>query len=165
MNSLYIILVTLCLLGSCTRAVEVIGNPTVELSNAILTGITVRFDDPDYTGLNKNIDAYLGVPFAEPPVGERRFTDPEPLVLQGDYNATEDKAECPQLSPFDDWTPITLPPFLPIPTLPGPIPTLPGPIPTRTISEDCLFLSIYTPSPKVGGQGVNIRLLLATNYF
>nr|XP_054769627.1 cocaine esterase-like [Lytechinus pictus] len=140
MNSFHVDLciAALCLWGSCALAVEVIGNPAIELGDATLTGITVRFDDPLFMEVNKSIDAYLGVPFAEPPVGERRFTDPEPLVLQGEYNATEDKAECPQMSPLDDWTP-SLPPL---------IPTLPGPIPTRTISEDCLYLSIYTPSPK-----------------
>ncbi|XP_041481954.1 cholinesterase 1-like [Lytechinus variegatus] len=144
MNSFHVDLciAVLCLWGSCALAVEVIGNPDIELRDATLTGITVRFDDPLYMKVNKSIDAYLGVPFAEPPVGERRFTDPEPLVLQGEYNATEDKAECPQMSPLDDWTPEPRPPF------PLPIPTLPGPIPTRTISEDCLYLSIYTPSPK-----------------
>lgn len=127
-------------MSSCVKAYDVIGNPTVELASATLSGVSVRFDDPTYTGVNKTIDAYLGVPFAEPPVGDLRFANPVPLHLQGEYNATEDRDECPQMSPLDDWTPRPLPPIFNI--------TLPGPIPVRKISEDCLFLSIYTPSPK-----------------
>nr|XP_006825277.1 PREDICTED: acetylcholinesterase-like [Saccoglossus kowalevskii] len=81
--------------------------------------------------LDTYVDAFLAIPYADPPVGERRFTLPEPTVRQweGVRNATEYSSSCWQkpdraLGDFvgtDMWN-------------------TEGPQ-----SEDCLYLNIWTP--------------------
>ncbi|XP_030832234.1 cholinesterase 1-like [Strongylocentrotus purpuratus] len=114
---------------------HVIGWPKATLPDpegTVITGITVKYDEPDFLGVNKSVDAYLGVRYAEPPVGALRFQDPNPYAYRGNYNATEDQDMCLQMMVLDYLT-----------DLPG------NPIEGRDMGEDCLFLSIYTPSPKV----------------
>src|SRR5437763_6957920 len=68
--------------------------------------------------------AFLGLPFALPPTGRRRFAPPEPCgPWTGTYDATALAARCPQP---------------PAPPLIG------GPTADRQ-DEDCLYLNIYTP--------------------
>ncbi|WP_026163076.1 carboxylesterase/lipase family protein [Kribbella catacumbae] len=63
---------------------------------------------------------FLGIPYAAPPVGERRWASPSPVQpWTAPRDATERPADCPQ-SPF----------------LPG----LPG-----STTEDCLYLNVTTP--------------------
>uniref|UniRef100_T1IP85 Carboxylic ester hydrolase n=1 Tax=Strigamia maritima TaxID=126957 RepID=T1IP85_STRMM len=64
--------------------------------------------------------AFKGVPYAQPPVGENRFTPPQPPnPWQGTLLATKCGASCPQLDFDNDGA--------------------------YTGDEDCLFLNIYTP--------------------
>ncbi|KAF7589394.1 hypothetical protein BBP40_004337 [Aspergillus hancockii] len=74
---------------------------------------------------------FQGIPYAKPPVGERRLRDPEKLHIlprgeeKSAYDATAFKPLCPQgMSP-------------------NATPDLPNP--NYTISEDCLYLNVYTP--------------------
>lgn len=47
--------------------------------------------------LGKSVYAYLGIPYAEPPVGESRFAAPKPKKRWSAIrNATEYGATCPQ---------------------------------------------------------------------
>ena len=47
--------------------------------------------------LGKLVHAFLGIPYAEPPVGELRFAAPKPPKRwSGIRNATEYGARCPQ---------------------------------------------------------------------
>lgn len=47
--------------------------------------------------LGKSVYAYLGIPYAEPPVGESRFAAPKPTKPWSEIrNATEYGASCPQ---------------------------------------------------------------------
>ena len=72
---------------------------------------------------NANITRFLGVPYAKPPTGNRRFARPRPLrVLNNVYNATSYKPFCPQ---SDDWSSGAM---------------------YFTKSEDCLYLDIYIPN-------------------
>ncbi|XP_041457638.1 cholinesterase 1-like [Lytechinus variegatus] len=114
-------------LFSCVSG-QAVGNPVITLNGGgKLEGITIPYSESQFLNLSKSIDAFLGVPFAHPPVGDRRFANPVPIDIQGTYNATYSRAECPQLTPLTD---------------------LPGIEIGREVNEDCLYLSIYTPSPK-----------------
>jgi para-nitrobenzyl esterase len=77
------------------------------------------------TGLsNGDSIAFLGVPYARPPIGERRFKPPEPLgESSGDVDATNFPNICIQ----------------------NDSPAMLG-TNRSTRSEDCLYLNIFTPS-------------------
>ncbi|KAI0060460.1 alpha/beta-hydrolase [Artomyces pyxidatus] len=59
---------------------------TVQLDNGIFTGKTVR-----------TASHFLGIPFAEPPIGDLRFSQPKPVgPYQGNRDATNFGKSCPQ---------------------------------------------------------------------
>ncbi|KAH9504671.1 hypothetical protein Btru_062547 [Bulinus truncatus] len=65
--------------------------------------------------------AFLGIPYAEPPVGELRFQPPVPLIIKEKHLATEFKPFCIQINVIN---------------------------PSHDFGqgkEDCLYLNIYTP--------------------
>ncbi|XP_049525134.1 acetylcholinesterase [Dermacentor silvarum] len=75
------------------------------------------------TILGHPINIFLGIPYANPPVGQLRFRKPEPKTpWSGVYDATFRKSSCSQ------------------PRLPTKFP-----IPAH-LSEDCLYLNVWTPS-------------------
>ena len=97
--------------------------PMVIVEQGKVMGKTVRFEN-DFLGMNKDIDVYFGIPYAEPPVGDRRFRAPihkEPWVEEV-YNATYSRYICMQEHPEVNFF---------------------------GMSEDCLFLNVYAPRPKV----------------
>uniref|UniRef100_A0A667HGH6 Thyroglobulin n=1 Tax=Lynx canadensis TaxID=61383 RepID=A0A667HGH6_LYNCA len=67
----------------------------------------------------KQVDQFLGVPYASPPLAESHFRAPEPLNWTGSRDATQPRASC--------WQPGTR------------TPTSPG------VSEDCLYLNVFVP--------------------
>ena len=82
------------------------------------------------------VDAFLGLPYAAPPTGALRWHSPQPPAhWQGVRDATSFAPSCPQ-NPAGN-------PFLP-----------PGPI-----SEDCLYLNVYTPAPHGSGEDMNDLLV------
>ncbi|XP_046587078.1 esterase E4 isoform X2 [Neodiprion lecontei] len=73
----------------------------------------------------RNVSAFLGIPYAQPPVGNKRFANPVPADgWEGIRNATAEGNICPQISSTDHIT------FF-------------G-------DEDCLNLSVFTPQFKTG---------------
>ena len=73
------------------------------------------------------VNSFKGLPYAAPPTGNLRWRAPQPAAAwSGVRDATQFGASCPQA--------LTGNPFLP-----------PG-----TISEDCLNLNVYTPTPRSG---------------
>ncbi|XP_035663336.1 LOW QUALITY PROTEIN: cholinesterase 1-like [Branchiostoma floridae] len=89
--------------------------------------------------LGTTVHAFLGIPFAQPPVGERRFRRAEPMEpWDGIHNATRKPSACVQDlafygredSIYSTWTPN-------------------GPI-----SEDCLYLNVWQPTPVPTGAAV-----------
>ncbi len=74
------------------------------------------------TGIRRGgCTAYLGIPFAQPPVGELAFRRPvRPEPWEGVYQAVQGKANPPQ-SPAQD------------------------PFTARYTSQDCLYLNVYVP--------------------
>ncbi|XP_005398080.1 PREDICTED: thyroglobulin [Chinchilla lanigera] len=67
----------------------------------------------------KQVDQFLGVPYASPPLADNRFRPPEPLNWTGSWDATKPRASC--------WLP-----GIRTPTPPG-------------VSEDCLYLNVFVP--------------------
>ena len=93
---------------------------------------TVTFRD-----IRKEVDEYLGIPFAKPPVGELRFKKPLPAEpFTEPLDATEFKSSCPQHSL--DVSVLTV----------------------RSTNEDCLYLNVYVPvagaSDKPAGRAVMV---------
>jgi para-nitrobenzyl esterase len=75
-------------------------------------------------------DAFLGLPYAAPPTGNLRWRPPQPPAhWRGVRDATSFAPSCPQ-NPAGN-------PFLP-----------PG-----LMSEDCLYLNVYTPAPRSSDEG------------
>lgn len=94
--------------------------------------------------LGKTVDAFLGIPFAKPPVGPLRFRHPQPYVPHQDnsvFNATRLPNSCYQ--PLDEmfgsdfhgsnmWNPATV------------------------VSEDCLYLNVWVPKPRLRRSAVMV---------
>ncbi|NWV67698.1 THYG protein, partial [Malurus elegans] len=76
----------------------------------------------------RNISQFLGIPYAAPPLGERRFSPPEPFAWVESWNATEARAAC--------WQPGD------------------GEAPSQSVSEDCLYLHIFVPASTVTNMSV-----------
>ncbi len=74
------------------------------------------------------VSVYRSIPYAAPPLGDLRWTPPQPAtVWKGVRDATKFRPMCPQ-PPFGD-APITQP-----------------------LSEDCLFLNVWSPAQAAGGN-------------
>ncbi|XP_072279086.1 fatty acyl-CoA hydrolase precursor, medium chain-like [Pyxicephalus adspersus] len=102
------------------------GNPLVDTRYGKLRGVTVRVKETDRT-----IHAFYGIPFAKPPVGPLRFAAPEPPEpWTGLREAAEYPPVCVQ-SP--DMILHILKAFR-------------ATFQTPAISEDCLYLNVFTPS-------------------
>ena len=87
-------------------------------------GPVVRVDGGLARGTARaGVASFLGLPYAAPPTGNLRWRPPQPAAgWTGVRDATAFGPSCPQPTQFN--------PFLP-----------PGPI-----SEDCLYLNVYTPA-------------------
>lgn len=87
---------------------------------------TVETDLGPIEGIEKNgVAQFLGIRFAKPPVGDRRFLPPVPSeAWSGTYDATSFGNRSVQAPPAEIFGP-------------------PGP---GDPDEDCLFLNIYTPA-------------------
>ena len=103
------------------------------------TGMIALPGDPVVTGSGKiagtrladGVRAYLGIPFAQPPVGANRWAPPKPIRWQGVWNADRKGPECIQvLRPHD-------------------INHYFGEEPT---SEDCLTLNLWAPADARAGE-------------
>src|SRR5580658_4966474 len=89
--------------------------------------LTVKTEQGKATGKTINdgkVKAFLGLPYAAPPVGDLRWKAPEPPAKwKGERDATKFGAHCAQNHVYEDM-----------------IFEDAGP------SEDCLFLNVYAPS-------------------
>ncbi|THH21401.1 hypothetical protein EW146_g162 [Bondarzewia mesenterica] len=108
---------------------------------------TVRLDHGIFVGnRNGSVHNFLGIPFALPPTGDRRFRLPEPnLPYNGTYNATAFGDSCPQQSSqiiipndeaaqaFNDYALSAV-----------------GSV-NNTESEDCLHVNVWAPANATAG--------------
>ncbi|KAF9324182.1 hypothetical protein BGZ91_003115 [Linnemannia elongata] len=86
---------------------------------------------------DQNAFRFLGIPYAEPPVGNLRFASPvAKAAFTGTFDALSYKGICPQTSQDAGFVPLLLS-YLEN---------------GATEKEDCLNLNVYTPSLKGAGQ-------------
>lgn len=94
--------------------------PSVRIDSGVLVGRRTEVSGVE-------VDAFLGIPYAETPGGELRFRRPRPAPpWEGAYNATKKPAPCWQL-PFDLFGPLAL-------------------MYSSVASEDCLYVNVWTPA-------------------
>lgn len=80
---------------------------------------------------NKHLYTFLSVPYAKPPVGELRFKSPRPVERwEGILQATK-------------WPPFCVQPSMTLASKSSPVHVL-----SQMMTEDCLYLNIWTPSLK-----------------
>ncbi|XP_057331654.1 juvenile hormone esterase-like isoform X1 [Microplitis mediator] len=87
-------------------------------------------------GKTVRYSTFLGIPYAKPPIGYRRFKPPEEAdAWTGIYQATKEKEKCPQRNPIDGFP---------------------------MGKEDCLYLNVY--SPKVDSNDTQLRPVMVWIY-
>ncbi|XP_076286083.1 uncharacterized protein LOC143211880 [Lasioglossum baleicum] len=112
----YILVILSILLAICIRCQALVKTPIVETESGPVQGC---LQSTAY--LNVTFSAFLGIPYAEPPVRELRFRPPVPIQPWTEvFDATKERPTCPQ---FDK--------IFAIDTYMG--------------DEDCLYLNVYTP--------------------
>ncbi|XP_021511025.1 acylcarnitine hydrolase-like isoform X2 [Meriones unguiculatus] len=95
-------------------------------------------------GINVGVHTFLGIPFAKPPVGPLRFAPPEPPEpWSGVRDGTSHPAMCPQNATVMGELAESL--FKSSP-------------PLLSMSEDCLYLSIYSPAH--ASEGSNLPVMV-----
>lgn len=101
-------------------------------------GLTVRTTSGTFTGFvnatSPNVRQWLGIPFGEPPIQDRRFLPPIPAKYRGEADATTYKPICIQDSTLNQgvfW--LLVPQFQN----------------TDPQSEDCLYLNLWAPRTPV----------------
>src|SRR4029079_5914284 len=88
------------------------------------------------TELSSGVRAYLGVPFAAPPVRELRWRPPQPLTpWQGTFHADRTAPECIQTLRAHDINHY---------------------FGEEATSEDCLYLNIWAPPRNAGARAVRV---------
>ncbi|KAF9577586.1 hypothetical protein BGW38_007112, partial [Lunasporangiospora selenospora] len=86
---------------------------------------------------DQNSFRFLGIPYAEPPVGDLRFAAPTAKApFQNTWDATSYRSICPQTSTSEGAIPLIMSYFES----------------GATENEDCLYLNVYTPSLKSAGE-------------
>ncbi|PCH44099.1 sterol esterase [Wolfiporia cocos MD-104 SS10] len=99
-----------------------------------------------------NVSSFLGIPFAEPPLGDLRFAPPHPpKSFEGVRQAVSYGAGCPQQSTGANTGAL---PF----KLPSILDPIPGVASITNTSEDCLYLNVVTPSSVDSADGLPILL-------
>ncbi|KAH3811992.1 cAMP-regulated D2 protein-like [Dreissena polymorpha] len=107
-----------------------IASPIVKTTTGLVQGAT-----------SESAQEFLGIPFAQPPIGERRWADPTPALSwePNILNATEKRPGCPQKFCTS---------FLPNTSCP------------TVTSEDCLFLNIWTPLDANATSGYPVMVFI-----
>ncbi|XP_070551710.1 acetylcholinesterase-like [Ptychodera flava] len=96
-------------------------DPLVEIKTGTLIGTAVEFSHAD-VDIDRTVNVFRGIPYAEPPVGNLRFRPPQSKTA---WHGVHDAR---------DFGPICIQPYNP---------NLPL---DETESEDCLFLNVYAPT-------------------
>ena len=91
-------------------------------------GPTVRTVEGQVQGFVRNgVSTFLGIPYAAPPIGAQRWQPPQPVAAWTQtLNATKFANTCPQITELGVFA---------------------GPV---SVTEDCLFLNVFTPQANNG---------------
>jgi len=108
-----------------------LSEPEIRLGNATVVGT--------WSG-DHEIAAFRGVPFAAPPIGALRWSEPLPIELSDTIDARRFKPACMQGPHMVDWYRGLVARF-------G---GDPGSFGVPEFSEDCLYLNIWAPQPSAG---------------
>ncbi|XP_077564393.1 acetylcholinesterase-like [Haemaphysalis longicornis] len=116
----FTILVTLAAIfcrSACSRNTD----PVIASDSGVIEGKRINVG-------NKEVDAFLGIPYAAPPIGDLRFERPRPVTpWNGTYNAKEIRAPCWQTTArFIAGLPLNY---------------------STVASEDCLYLNVWRRPP------------------
>ncbi|KAI0942553.1 hypothetical protein AcW1_003150 [Taiwanofungus camphoratus] len=119
-------------------------------SFALLPDTTVTLSYGSFQGVAEgNISSFLGMPFAQPPLGNLRFAPPqEPQPFHGVRQAVEYGAACPQQAQ-------TIPAGLPF--------NLSASRPPPNVSEDCLFVNVIKPASTTIGDKLPVLFVGRTS--
>jgi para-nitrobenzyl esterase len=122
--------------GILTLACLLLGTPALcgQIVETPIPGDPVAIDGGLISGkvLASGIRAYLGVPFAEPPVRELRWRDPQPVKpWKGVYHADRKPSMCMQQMRAHD---------------------LNHYFGEESASEDCLYLNLWAPAAVQAGE-------------
>ncbi|KAM5291822.1 LOW QUALITY PROTEIN: cholinesterase [Ctenodactylus gundi] len=108
------------------------GNSNTE-ENIIITTKSGKVRGRNLPVLGGSVTAFLGIPYAQPPLGKLRFKKPQPVKKWSEiWNATEYANSCyqntdqsfPGFQGSEMWNPNT------------------------ELSEDCLYLNVWVPAPR-----------------
>lgn len=113
--------------------------PVVVMAQLPHRTINVRIDNGRVAGFRTpgGVATFLGIPYAQPPVGKRRFRSP---------------------APAEDWAPKTLEAKA---TKPDCMQSKIGNDDLgRAQSEDCLYLNVWTPNPRASGSGKKMAVMV-----
>ncbi|KAF8272605.1 carotenoid ester lipase precursor [Lactarius quietus] len=128
----------LFLVTICTATATVFAVSTIRATNPMVT-----LDEGQFIGTTANgVDMFLGIPFAQPPVGNLRFRHPQaPDPYFGIYNATAFGLSCPQQA-----STLAIPNGFPQETVDYLRLTGNGGSGTILDGEDCLTLNVVVPA-------------------
>lgn len=91
------------------------------------------------SSMGKKVDAWLGIPYAEPPIGHLRFRHPRPVDRwHGVLNTTTKPNSCIQI----------------VDTVFGDFPGATMWNPNTLLSEDCLYINVVVPRPRPKNMAV-----------
>ena len=111
-----------CILGTLLLAIPLISDP-VRIDSGLISGAP---------GTNPEVRVYKGIPYAAPPVGERRWKAPQaPAAWTGAREATQFSPVCMQ-APYPQTSLYYQPP--------------------SPMSEDCLYLNVWTAAKSAKEQ-------------
>ncbi len=118
LSGLCVIAIAALLSATGTNMASAQQSPTITIDSGVVEGVRLE-----------HVERFLGIPYAEPPVGELRWRAPRPArSWDGVRRASEFGDDCVQNRPFWDRTQSQ-----------------------RPSSEDCLTLSVWRPADSVGG--------------
>ncbi|XP_051513379.1 carboxylesterase 5A-like [Myxocyprinus asiaticus] len=134
------VLLCLCLVLALvwTAPTQTDSGPVVVLKHGSVRGQYIKVK-----GSDKVVEEYLGIPFAQPPIGPLRLAAPNPIEgWEGIRNATQQPVMCIQ----DPDTVVFISKALSLD------------LTATGVSEDCLYLNVYTPSQRSESENLPVMV-------